>query len=104
MSYNEMPKIGKVNSPNDIDWRRPLKDQLEPQFRGGPDESKSFEELCMLRSNVPKVNDDTFQQIYPCDNIIHVTQKQVAGISSICVKQRHGSSMELIGSVYSSSP
>ena len=30
----------------------------------------------MLRRNIPKMNDDTFQQIYPCDNIICVTQHQ----------------------------
>ena len=29
----------------------------------------------MLRSNIPKINEDTFQQIYPSDNIMCVTQK-----------------------------
>ena len=29
----------------------------------------------MLRSNIPKINDDTFQQIYPSENIICVLQK-----------------------------
>ena len=75
----ERPREGsrwyKVNSPSDIDWSRPLKEQLEPNFTGGPDKLKTFEELCMLRSNIPKMNDDTFQQIYLSGKIICVIQK-----------------------------
>ena len=75
----ELPRDGrrryKIRSPSDIDWSRPLKEQLAPNFTGGPDKTKPFEELGMLRSNIPKMNDDTFQQIYPNDNIICVIQK-----------------------------
>ena len=75
MSPNEKPKIYMVNSPSDIDWRRPLKEQLAPNLKGGPDKTKPFEELCMLRNNIPEMTDDTFQQIFPSDNIQCVTQK-----------------------------
>ena len=72
---DEKRKIYVVRSPSDIDWRVPLKQQLEPNLKGGPDKCKTFEELCMLRNNIPKMNDDTFQQIYPSDNILCVKQK-----------------------------
>ena len=75
MSPNQIPKIYKIRSPSDIDWSRPLKDQLAPQVKGGPDPSKPCEELCMLRSNVLKINDDIFQQIFPSDNDLCITQK-----------------------------
>ena len=71
----EKSKIYVVRSPSDIDWRIPLKQQLEPNLKRGPDKTKTFEELCMLRKNIPKMNDDTFQQIYPCDNILCAKQK-----------------------------
>ena len=48
---------------------------LAPNLKGGPDSTKPFEELCMLRSNIPKITDDTFQQIFPSDNILCITQK-----------------------------
>ena len=72
---NERHRFHTIRSPTDIDWSCPLKEQLEPNFKGGPDQSKPFEELCMLRRKIPKTNDDTFQQIYPKDNIICVIQK-----------------------------
>ena len=72
---NERHRIHTVRSPTDIDWTRPLHEQLEPNFKGGPTKSKPFEELCMLRKNIPKMSDHGFQQIYPKDNTIHVTQK-----------------------------
>ena len=75
MSTAGKPKIHTVNSPNDIDWRMPLKQQLETNLKGGPDKLKTFEELCMLRSNIPKVDDDVFQKIYPSDNILCIKQK-----------------------------
>ena len=71
----ERRRFYKIRSPSDIDWSRPLKEQLEPNLKGGPDKTKTFEELCMLRSNIPKLDDHGFQQIYPSDNIICVTQK-----------------------------
>ena len=72
---NERHRFHTIQSPTDIDWSRPLKERLEPNFKGGPDQSKPFEELCMLRRDIPKMNDHTFQQIYLKDNIICVIQK-----------------------------
>ena len=53
----------------------PLEEQLEPNFKGGPRESKSFDDLCMLRKQIPKMDNRTFDQIYPNDNVIRVVQK-----------------------------
>ena len=72
---NERRRIYRVRSASDIDWTFPLKDQLEPNFKGGPRESTSFEDLCMLRKQIPKMDDHGFKQIYPHDNIIHVVHK-----------------------------
>ena len=60
---SESRKIYMIQSASDIQWHRPLKEQLEPNVTGGPDKLKTFEELRMLRSNIPKINDNTFQQI-----------------------------------------
>ena len=51
---NERHRFHTIRSPTDIDWSRPLKEQLEPNFTGGPDKSKPFEELCMLRKGHSK--------------------------------------------------
>ena len=72
---NERHRIYRVRSSTDINWSVPLKEQLEPNFKGGPSESKPFEELRMLRRQIPKMDNDGFKQIYPHDNIIRVTQK-----------------------------
>ena len=53
----------------------PLEEQLEPMLKGGPSESKSFEDLCMLRKQVPRMDNHMFDQIYPRDNVIYVVQK-----------------------------
>ena len=55
----------------------PLKDQLEPQLKGGPDPSKPFEELCMLRNRIPNLDDDVFKKIFPGTEhcILCITQK-----------------------------
>ena len=71
----ERRKFYKIRSASDINWSRPLKEQLEPNLTGGPDKTKTFDELCMLRSNIPKLDDHGFQLIYPSDNIICITQK-----------------------------
>ena len=44
----------RVRSASDIDWNYPLEDQLEPNLKGGPSECKSFDDLCMLRKQIPK--------------------------------------------------
>ena len=65
MAHGQKPKIRYVKSPSDIDWGSSLKDQLEPQLSGGPDPKKSFEELCMIRNRIPKMDDQGFQAIIP---------------------------------------
>ena len=52
-----------------------LSEQLEPNFKGGPWESTSFEDLCMLRRQIPKMDNQGFNQILPKDDIICVVQK-----------------------------
>ena len=60
---------------SDIDWNYPLEEQLAPNFTGGPRETTSFDDLCMLRRQIPKMDKRSFDQIYPNDNIIRVVQK-----------------------------
>ena len=64
-----------VRSSTDIEWSVPLSEQLGPNFKGDPSESKSFEDLCMLCRQIPKMDNHGLKQIYPHDNIIRVTQK-----------------------------
>ena len=81
MAYGQKPKIRHVKSPSDIDWDSSLKDQLEPQLSGGPDpKKKSFEELCVIRNRIPKMDDTGFQKIFP-------GQEQCI----LCVVQKNGS-------------
>ena len=68
-------KIDRVRSASDIDWNYPLKDQLAPNFTGGPRETTSFDDLCMFRKQIPKMDKSSFDQIYPNDNITRVVQK-----------------------------
>ena len=77
MAYGQSKKVRYVRSPKDIDWNYPLKDQLEPQLKGGPDPTKSFEELCMLQICIPKLDDDAFKKIFPGTEhcILCITQK-----------------------------
>ena len=62
-------------SSTDIDWTRSLEEQLEPNLKGGPDPSKSFEDLCLLRKQIPRLSNSHFNQIYPSDNVVRVVQK-----------------------------
>ena len=71
----ESGKYKNILSATDIDWTRPLHEQLEPNLKGGPRASTSFDDLCMLRSKVPRLSHSIFQEIYPHDNIIRVVQK-----------------------------
>ena len=72
---SERRRYYRVRSASDIDWNYPLEGQLEPNLKGGPSESKSFDDLCMLRKQIPKLDNRTFDQIYPSDNVIRVVQK-----------------------------
>ena len=71
----ERGRIYKVRSASDIDWNHLLEEQLEPNLKGGPRESTSFDDLCMLRQRIPKMDNHSFSQTYPKDNIIRVVQK-----------------------------
>ena len=64
-----------IQSSTDIDWTRPLHEQLYPNLKGGPRKSTSFDDLCMLRSRIPRLSPSQFNDIYPSDNIIEVVQK-----------------------------
>ena len=44
-----------VRSATDINWDHPLDEQLEPNLKGGPDLSKSFDDLCLLRKPDPQI-------------------------------------------------
>ena len=52
---SESRMIHMVRSASDIDWSYPLEEQLEPNLKGGPRESTSFDDLCMLRKQIPKL-------------------------------------------------
>ena len=67
---SERGRIYRVQSASDIDWNHLLSEQLEPNFKGCPWEPTSFDDLCMLRRQIPKMDDHGFNQIYPKDNII----------------------------------
>ena len=44
-----------IQSSTDIDWTRPLHEQLQPNLKGGPRKSTSFDDLCMPRSRIPRL-------------------------------------------------
>ena len=46
-----------------------------PNVKGGPDPSKSFDDLCRLRKQIPRLDNHHFNEIYPNDNVIRVVQK-----------------------------
>ena len=68
-------KYVTIQSSTDIDWTRPLHEQLYPNLKGGPRKSTSFDDLCMLCSRIPRLSLSQFDDIYPSDNIIEVVQK-----------------------------
>ena len=58
-------KIQYVRSPADIQWNRPLDQQLEPQLSGEPSGKMSFEDQKALRMRVPKLDEKTFKDVFP---------------------------------------
>ena len=76
------------------------KSSLNPTSKEVLIQSKPFEELCMLRRDIPKMNNDTFQQIIRKTTSFVSFRRRAAGTTFTCVKQQHGCSMEPIGSVY----
>ena len=71
---NEDGKLVKVKSVLDIDWQRPLWEQLAPVLKGGPSPSKSHAELCELRAKVPELTNHLLEGIFPADNVITAVQ------------------------------
>ena len=71
------PKIRDlaIRSVLDIDWSRPLSEQLAPVLKGGPDPTKSQDELRARRAQVPELSNHLFDGIFPKDNVITVEQK-----------------------------
>ena len=72
---NDRGKYIKVKSVLDIDWSRPLWEQLAPVLKGGPDPTKSQAELSARRAQVPELTNQLFERIFPRDNVITVVQK-----------------------------
>ena len=72
---NDQGKYLKVKSVRDIDWSRPLWEQLAPVLKGGPDPTKSRADLRALRAKVPELTNQLLEGIFPEDNVITVVQK-----------------------------
>ena len=51
---NDRGKYLRVKSVLDIDWSRPLWEQLAPVLKGGPDPTKSQDDLRACRARVPE--------------------------------------------------
>ena len=72
---NDQGKYLKVKSVLDIDWSRPLWEQLAPILKGGPDPTKSQADLRACRARVPELTNQLFEGIFPADNVITAVQK-----------------------------
>ena len=71
----ENGKFRKIRSVTDIDWRRPLHEQLEPNLKGGPRSSRTPADPYMLRAQIPKLSKHLFDGLFPADNTITAVQK-----------------------------
>ena len=71
----ENGKFRKIRSVTDIDSRRPLHEQLEPNLKGGPRSSRTPADLYMLRTQIPKLTKHLFDGLFAADNIITAVQK-----------------------------
>ena len=65
----------RVKSNRDIEWSKPLWEQLVPVLRGGPSPDKSPEELRTIRAKVPELSNSLLKGIFPADNTIIAVQK-----------------------------
>ena len=74
-NVTENGKYRTIRSVTDIDWSRPLYEQLEPNLKGGPRSSRTFADLCMLRAKIPKLTKQLFDGLFPSDNTITAVQK-----------------------------
>ena len=82
---NSDGKYVKIKSVLDIDWSRPLWEQLAPVLKGGPDPSKSYKELCEIRAQVPELTNHQLEGIFPADNV--VTAVQSHGVHKIHMRE-----------------
>ena len=71
---NDEGKYLRVKSPRDIDWSKPLCDQLAAVLQGGPSPSKSYDELRAIRAQVPELTTFTLNGLFPADNVITATK------------------------------
>ena len=72
---NDEGKYLRVKSNTDIDWSRPLWEQLAPVLKGGPDPNKSQADLRRQRAKVPELTNTLLEGIFPADNVIMAVQK-----------------------------
>ena len=72
---NDQGKYLRVKSSMDIDWDRPLWEQLAPILKGGPSPNKSLADLRALRAKIPELTNHLFDGLFPLDNVITVVQK-----------------------------
>ena len=71
---NDEGKYLRVKSPRDIDWNKPLCEQLAAVLQGGPSPSKSHDELRAIRARVPELTTFTLNGLFPADNVITATK------------------------------
>ena len=71
---NDEGKYLRVKSPRDIDWTKPLYEQLAYVLQGGPSPTKSHDELRAIRAQVPELTTYTLNGLFPADNVITVTK------------------------------
>ena len=71
---NDEGKYLRVKSPRDIDWTKPLHEQLAYVLQGGPSPTKSKAELRAIRAQVPELSTYTLNGLFPADNVITVTK------------------------------
>ena len=71
---NDEGKYLRVKTPRDIDWSKPLCDQLAAVLRGGPSPDKSYAELRAIRAQVPGLSTYTLNGLFPADNVITATK------------------------------
>ena len=65
----------RIKSNRDIDWSKPLWEQLAPVLKGGPSPGKSQAELRALRAKVPELSNFILSGLFPADNVITAVQK-----------------------------
>ena len=61
----ENGKYRTIRSVTDIDWSRPLYEQLEPNLKGGPRSSRTSADLSMLRAKIPKLTKQLLDGLFP---------------------------------------